>query len=57
MADEKMAIGYIIDLYTMCKLKIEREHISKYQGIEPYVEKLYYINGKIWDLENRYTQG
>lgn len=64
----KMPISEIIDRYTISKLKSERtsedvshevnsysEEISKYNAEEvtPYVEKMYEINGTLWDYETR----
>ena len=61
----KMPIGDIIDRYTICKLKNERlslsneneinellSHIKNYDGVEPFINGLYEMNGKIWDLES-----
>jgi len=58
-------IGEIVDKYTICKLKSERtqidnskeinEYLSEiqtYEGIQPYVDMLYEINGKAWDSES-----
>jgi len=62
----KMAIGDIVDRYTICLLKQERlgldnskelselkVEIDKYADYDmaPYIDSLYTINGKIWDLE------
>ena len=64
----KMPISEIIDRYTISKLKTERtsedvshevnsysEEISQYNAEEvtPYVEKMYEINGTLWDYETR----
>lgn len=64
----KMPISEIIDRYTISKLKSERtsedvshevnsysEEISQYNAEEvtPYVEKMYEINGTLWDYETR----
>jgi len=59
-----ISIGNIIDRYTICKLKSERGkidnskeindllfEIGKYDGILDYIDQLYEINGKIWDVE------
>lgn len=60
----QMSIGDIVDRYNICRLKSERGHIDtsiefgelsievlKYEGILPYIDQLYELNGKIWDLE------
>lgn len=60
----KIAIGDIVDRYSICKLKSERLQIentkemtelqnemNQYDGIEEYVDKLYEVNGQVWDLE------
>jgi len=64
----KMPISEIIDRYTISKLKSERtnedvshevnsysEEISQYNAEEvtPYIEKMYEINGTLWDYETR----
>jgi len=64
----KMPISEIIDRYTISKLKSERtsedvshevnsysEEISQYntEEVTPYVEKIYEINGTLWDYETR----
>jgi LAS superfamily LD-carboxypeptidase LdcB len=59
-----MSIGDIVDRYSICKLKSERQEldntkeinallneIERYDGINEYINKLYEINGKCWDLE------
>lgn len=66
----EMPIGDIIDRYSICKLKAERlsidnktemdclwREIEQHSGVFDYVEKLYEINGKIWDLESDIRQG
>lgn len=66
----EMPIGDIIDRYSICKLKAERllidnktemnclwKEIELHPEIYDYVEKLYDINGKIWDLEADIRQG
>lgn len=64
-------IAEVADRYTICKLKHERlpgENLSaqlrelraelgKYVGIEPYVERLYKINGECWDMESEIRRG
>lgn len=60
-----MSIGDVVDRYSICRLKRERlgldnekeinelkNEMGKYQGIDSYVEKLYTVNGNIWDLES-----
>lgn len=67
----KMSIGEVIDRYSICKLKTERlgldnskemellmNEIKKYDyTIMEYIEKLYTINGNIWNLEADIRQG
>lgn len=66
----EIAIGDIIDRYTICKLKSERgnidmseemnklsEEMNKFPNLENYVNQLYKINGDIWDLESDIRQG
>jgi hypothetical protein len=66
----KMPIGDIIDRYSICKLKSERLELDnskelselkyemeKYEGIEFFADKLYEINGNIWDLESDIRKG
>jgi len=61
----KISIGDIVDRYSICKLKKERTQIDitkelqelnnemkNYEGLEEYIDKLYDINGQIWDLES-----
>lgn len=61
----KMPIGDIADRYSICKLKSERlgldntkeleelkNELDKYNGIDTYVDRLYEVNGQIWDLES-----
>jgi hypothetical protein len=61
----KISIGDIVDRYSICKLKKERTQIDitkelqelnnemkNYEGLEEYIDKLYEINGQIWDLES-----
>ncbi len=60
-----MPIGDIADRYSICKLKNERlnlsneteiseliSEINNYDNIEPFIDRLYKINGNIWDLES-----
>lgn len=66
----KMAIGDIVDRYTICKLKFERSkidnskeindlfnEIQKYENIDSYIDKLYKLHGEIWDLEGDIRKG
>jgi len=59
-----MSIGDIVDRYSICKLKSERQQldntkeidallgeIERYDGIDESINELYDINGKCWDLE------
>ena len=65
-----LAIGDMVDRYTICKLKSERteidntmetqrlwENIETYQDVEPYIERLYTLHGKIWELESDIRKG
>lgn len=65
-----MSIGDMVDRYTICKLKFERNkidnsielnelfgEIQNYGGIEPYIENLYNLHSKIWDLEGDIRKG
>jgi len=66
----KIAIGDIVDRYTICRLKFERgkinnskeisdllTEIKKYEGLQPYIDQLYELNGKVWDLESDIRNG
>ena len=67
----KMPISEIIDRFTITKLKSERtkedvqkeldaysSEISKYsENINTFVERMYEINGKIWDTEGDIRKG
>lgn len=66
----KISIGDIIDRFSICMLKSKRLQLDlsdemdqlksvmeKYQDIEEFVEKLYIINGQIWDLESDIRKG
>lgn len=66
----EMSIGDIADRYSICKLKIERtdvdfteefqelqKELNDYDNIKEYVDRLYEINGKIWDLEYDIRRG
>lgn len=60
-----MPISEIADRYSICLLKSERlrnenieaelnklkEEISQFKNVLSFVERLYEVNGKIWDLE------
>jgi len=60
----QMSIGDVVDRYNICRLKTERGHIDcskefdelssellKYEGLVPYIDQLYELNSKIWNLE------
>ena len=66
----KISIGDMVDRYTICKLKSERTEIDNskelqvlwngivdYDGITPYIDKLYKLHGEIWDLESDIRKG
>lgn len=66
----KMSIGDIIDRYSICKLKKERlainndaelsalkKEIDPYRDLDSFVDRMYDINGKIWDLESDIRKG
>ena len=66
----KIAIGDIVDRYSICKLKQERlsidnnseidalsREIDNYKDIKSYVDKLYDINAKIWNYESDIRKG
>lgn len=67
----KMPISEIADRYSITLLKNERiegvdlsselktykEELDKYNGIEDYINRLYKINGEIWDLESDIRKG
>jgi len=66
----KIAIGDIIDRYSICLLKKERlkidnnreimllkEEIKKYEGTDIFIDELYKVNGLIWDLESDIRKG
>ena len=65
MSKINISIGELVDKYTICKLKSERAQIDcskemsdylaeieTYEGIQPYVDQLYEINGKAWITES-----
>ena len=67
----KMPISEIIDRYTITKLKSERTsenvheelqlyklELEKYNvDLDDYINRMYIINGKIWDTEGDIRQG
>lgn len=67
----KMPISEIADRYSITLLKSERieginlslelkvykEELDKYANIYDYVNRLYQINGEIWDLESDIRRG
>lgn len=66
----RMSLGEIADRYSIVKLKLERSDVdckTEYEelkkelddvdGIHEYVDQLYEINGKIWDLESDIRKG
>lgn len=65
-----ISIGDIVDRYTICKLKSERlnldlsEEINQlkmeidlYDDLDDFINNLYDVNGKIWDLESDIRKG
>lgn len=67
----KMPISEIADRYSITLLKSERiegvnltdelntyrEELNKYDDIQSYLDRLYQINGEIWDLESDIRKG
>jgi hypothetical protein len=66
----EMSLGEIADRYSIVKLKSERTDLDCKEELEAlynelhntpeitkYVEELYKINGKIWDLESDIRKG
>lgn len=67
----KMPISEIADRYSITLLKSERiegvdlkeelstyrKELEKYQDIQSYLDRLYTINGEIWDLESDIRKG
>jgi hypothetical protein len=67
----KMPISEIADRYSITLLKSERiegvnltdelntyrEELNKYDNIQNYIDRLYQINGEIWDLESDIRKG
>lgn len=66
-----MPISEISDRYSITLLKSERiegvdlteelstykQELNKYEGIQFYLDRLYTINGEIWDLESDIRKG
>lgn len=66
----KTSIGEVVDRYTICKLKRERlgldvsdevgqllEEMNNYKGLDTYIDRLYKVNGDIWNLESDIRKG
>lgn len=67
----KMPISEIADRYSITLLKSERiegvnlqdelntykQELDKYDDIKPFIDRLYVINGEIWDLESDIRKG
>jgi len=67
----KMPISEIADRYSITLLKSERieglnlqdelntykQELDKYNNIQPFIDRLYTINGEIWDLESDIRKG
>lgn len=66
----KISIGDIVDRFTICKLKSERlqldlsqeineltNEINDYDNLDEFIDKLYEVNGNIWDLESDIRKG
>jgi hypothetical protein len=66
----KISIGDIVDRFTICKLKSERlsldlsqemdeltSEINVYSNLGEFIDKLYEVNGNIWDLESDIRKG
>lgn len=67
----KYPIAEVADRYTICKLKHERienedltrqlavlrSELDRYEGIQPFVDRLYKINGECWDMESEIRKG
>ena len=65
-----MSLGEVADRYSIVKLKSERtevdcaeelqaltEELNKAEGLAPYIQQLYEINGRVWDLESDIRKG
>lgn len=44
-----------IDLSS--ELKVYKQELDKYDGVDTYIKRLYIINGEIWDLESDIRKG
>lgn len=66
----EMSLGEIADRYSIVKLKSERtevdcteeiqaltQELDKVEGLAPYVQQLYEVNGRVWDLESDIRKG
>ena len=66
----KMPISEIIDRYTITKLKSERtdedvkgelliykNELKTYRELDEYIQRMYSINGQIWDTESDIRKG
>lgn len=67
----KMPISEIADRYSITLLKSQRiegvnldeelktyrTELDKYEGIQNYIDRLYQINGEIWELESDIRKG
>lgn len=67
----KMPISEIADRYSITLLKSERiegvnlqdelntykQELDKYNDIQPFIDRLYTINGEIWNLESDIRKG
>lgn len=67
----KYPVAEVADRYTICKLKHERiededlsqqlavlrSELDRYEGIQPFVDRLYKINGECWDMESEIRKG
>ena len=67
----KMPISEIADRYSITLLKSERiegvnlqdelntykQELNKYNDIQPFIDRLYNINGEIWDLDSDIRKG
>jgi hypothetical protein len=66
----EMSLGEVVDRYSIVKLKSERtdvdcieelealtKELTKVEGLTEYVQQLYDVNGRIWDLESDIRKG
>ena len=66
----EMSLGEVADRYSIVKLKSERteidcteelqaltEELNKVEGVTPYIQQLYDVNGRVWDLESDIRKG